>query len=120
MIDGVPLSGGTVANVPPCEVEAPRPTVGYVLDSSVAAQTILDTTNGSRFASNYPAANASYILTGGPPGPQWRIDFSNCAVVIASSSQTATLAATLWAQNATFAVAPEGPLACAESPPYHD
>lgn len=84
------------------------PSLGTVVDSSVAVERVLATTNGSRFAEMFPRANVTYAL--GPATPAvWSIHFSPCGAYVEGPG---SVSSSVWALNGTVDASPSAPEAC--------
>jgi hypothetical protein len=84
------------------------PPLGTVLDSSVAMEKVLATTNGSRFAEMFSRANVTYVLGPGSP-PLWTIHLSPCGPIVAGPG---VLTSSVSASNGTIQTLPRAPTAC--------
>lgn len=84
------------------------PSLGTVIDSSVAMEKVLATANGSRFAGMFPQANVTYALGPGSP-PVWTIHFSPCGAFVAGPE---SVSSSVWALNGTVQDPPHAPVAC--------
>lgn len=79
--------------------------LGTVVDSSAAIQTVLSTTNGSRFAQAFPRANATFSLSVGTDST-WIISLNGCGKYVLGPG---TLYASVWAANGTLQNSPREP-----------
>jgi len=82
--------------------------VGNVVDSSVAMEKVLVTTNGSRFAQMFPRSNATYFIGPEVP-PVWTISLSPCADIVRGAG---AVESTIWAVNGTIQSPPQAPTVC--------
>lgn len=82
--------------------------LGTVVDSSVAMEQVLATSNGTRYAHMFSLANATYALGPGVP-PVWTIHLSACTQVV---SGPGTLDSSVWALNGTIQDPPRVPSIC--------
>lgn len=104
-----------VGKLPPnCFPLAVHFTLGPVLDSAVAADAILSSSNGSRYASSFSAFNVSFLLVPDAPGASWLVSFSACFPYFwwgpvpgfPSVPPNGMLAAAVSASDGTFELAP--------------
>lgn len=84
------------------------PSLGTVIDSSVAMGKVLTTANGSRFARMFPQTNVTYALGPGSP-PVWTIHFSPCGAFVEGPG---SVTSSVWASNGTVQDPPNAPVAC--------